>query len=65
MDHYTAQRLMLEAHNARIRAAEERLRLFPETHGRESLRWWAAGRLRMLADRLDGRTAHTHLRVVQ
>ena len=66
MDHYTSQRLMLEAHNARVRVAEERLRLFPETHGRESLRWWMAGRLRTLADRLDGRsTPTTHLRVVQ
>ena len=65
MDHYTSERLMLEAHGARIRAAEERSRLFPQTQGRESLRWWMAGHLRTLADRLDGRAATTHLRVVQ
>ena len=65
MDHYTREQLMLEAHNARIRAAEERSRLFAETLRRESLRWWMAGRLRTLADRLDGRHAPTHLRVVQ
>lgn len=65
MDHYTPERLLLEAHNARIRTAEERSRLLAETLRRESLRWWMAGRLRTLADRLDGRTAPTHLRVVQ
>ena len=64
MDHYTSERLMLEAHQARVRFAEERARLFPET-GRTSMRWWMAGRLRSLADRLDGRAATPTLRVVQ
>lgn len=64
MDHYTSERLMLEAHAARARVAEERARLFPEAAGRTSMRWWMAGRLRTLADRLDGRATPT-LRVVQ
>lgn len=64
MDHYTSERLMLEAFQARARVAEERARLFPEIAGRTSVRWWVASRLRTMADRLDGRTAPT-LRVVQ
>jgi hypothetical protein len=64
MDHYTAERLMLEAHRNMIRVAEERSRLVPEPT-RAPLRWWVAGRLRMLANRLDERPAPQHLRVVQ
>jgi hypothetical protein len=64
MDPYTSERLMLEAHRTMIRIAEERSRLLPEAT-RAPLRWWMAGRLRTLADRLDGRTAPKHLRVVQ
>jgi hypothetical protein len=64
MDPYTAERLTLEAHRTMVRIAEERSRLVPEpTHA--PLRWWMAGRLRTLADRLDGRPAPQHLRVVQ
>jgi hypothetical protein len=64
MDPYTTERLMLEAHRNRIRIAEERSRLLPEAT-RAPLRWWMAGRLRTLADRLDGRPAPKHIRVVQ
>jgi hypothetical protein len=64
MDHYTTERLMLEAHRTMIRVAEERSRLLGEPT-RAPLRWWMAGRLRTLADRLDGRPAPKHLRVVQ
>ena len=64
MDHYTAERLMLEAHRNMIRVAEERSRLVPEPTP-APLRWWVAGRLRMLANRLDERPAPQHLRVVQ
>jgi hypothetical protein len=63
MDQYSLERLTLEAHRTMIRTAEERARLLPAlTQG--SLRPWIAGRLRRLADRLDGRPA-AHLRVVQ
>lgn len=65
MDHYTSEKLMLEAFEARARVAEERARLFPEMAGRTSVRWWMAGRLRTLADRLDGRKAAPTLRLVQ
>jgi hypothetical protein len=64
MDHYTTERLMLEAHRTMVRIAEERSRLLPEP-ARAPLRLWMAGRLRTLADRLDGRPAPKHLRVVQ
>jgi len=64
MDHYTTERLMLEAHRTMIRVAEERSRLLGQPT-RAPLRWWMAGRLRTLADRLDGRPAPKHLRVVQ
>ena len=64
MDHYTSERLMLEAHRTMVRTAEERSRLVPDASG-APLRWWMAGRLRTLADRLDGRPAPKHLRVVQ
>ena len=64
MDHYTAERLMLEERRTMVRVAEERSRLLPEVPG-APLRWWMAGRLRTLADRLDGRCAQKHLRVVQ
>lgn len=65
MDHYTSERLMLEAFQTRARVAEERARLFPEIAGRTSVSWWVAGRLRTLADRLDGRKAAPTLRVVR
>jgi hypothetical protein len=64
MDHYTSERLMLEAHRTMVRTAEQRSRLAPEPT-RAPLRRWMAGRLRMLANRLDERPAPQHLRVVQ
>ena len=71
MDHYTPERLILEAHRTMARVAEERSRLVPESERmpfrgpiRSPIRSWMAGRLRMLADRLDGRPA-AHLRVVR
>jgi hypothetical protein len=64
MDHYTSERLMLEAHRTMIRIAEERSRLVPEPT-RAPLRWWMAARLRVLANRLDGRPAPQQFRVVQ
>jgi hypothetical protein len=63
MDQNTTERLMLEAHRAMARTAEERSRLLPEVAQRAHLRWWMAARLRGLADRLDGRRA-PHLRLV-
>ena len=63
MDHYTPERLILEAHRTMARVAEERSRLVPESEA-TPFRGWMAGRLRMLADRLDGRPA-AHLHVVQ
>jgi hypothetical protein len=64
MDPYSSERLTLEAHRTMIRIAEERSRLLPEASP-APLRWWMAGRLRRLADRLDGRPARKHIRVVQ
>lgn len=64
MDQYTPERLMLEAHRTMARTAEERARLLPQMT-RSSFRPWMAGRLRRLADRLDGRPAAAHLRLVQ
>jgi pentatricopeptide repeat protein len=64
MDYYAREQLMREAHRTMIRIAEERSRLLAEPT-RVPLRWWVAGRLRALADRLDGRPAPKHLRVVQ
>lgn len=63
MDQYTSQRLILEAHRTMVRTAEERARLVPAL-GRGSFRPWMATRLRSLADRLDGRPAAAHLRLV-
>ena len=67
MDQYTSERLILEAHRARVRFAEGRSRLLPDDAGspfRGPVRMWMAGRLRTLADRLDGRPA-PHVRVLQ
>ncbi len=52
VDHYSAERWMLERHRDMIQNAERHARLNP---GAEiPLRTWAASRLRSLADRLDG-----------
>lgn len=64
MDYYAREQLMREAHRTMVRIAEERSRLMPEAT-RAPLRWWMAGRLRTIADRLDERPASKHLRVVQ
>jgi hypothetical protein len=55
MDRYTSERLLLERHEAIIREAELRSRLVPEHDSNAGLNTWVAGRLRGLADRLDGR----------
>jgi len=52
MDHYSAERWMLERHGHMIRTAERHARLGTPTD--LPLRSWAAGLLRSLADRLDG-----------
>ncbi len=52
MDHYSAEKWMLERHTHMIRTAERQARL--GTPADLPLRAWAAGRLRSLADRLDG-----------
>jgi hypothetical protein len=57
MDPYTSERLLLERHEAVIREAELRSRLLPEHAVPAGLNTWMAGRLRGLADRLDGRRA--------
>jgi len=54
MDHYTAERLLLERHREMARAAERRMRLAPPRAG-APVRVWMAGQLRSMADRLDGR----------
>lgn len=52
MDHYSAERLLIERRDEVIRAAERRARLRPLTAVR--IRPWMAERLRMVADRLEG-----------
>jgi hypothetical protein len=54
MDHYTAERLLMERHREMARAAELRARLAPPMGGAPA-RLWLAARLRSMADRLDGR----------
>jgi hypothetical protein len=57
MDLYTAERWILERHEAVIRTAETRSRLVPARGpARSSL--WLAAHLRALADRLDGQHQH-------
>ncbi|MHB8587386.1 MAG: hypothetical protein ACYDA0_00880 [Candidatus Dormibacteraceae bacterium] len=51
---YTSERWILESHEAVVRAAERRARLKPEADRPTALNGWVAGRLRQLADRLDG-----------
>jgi len=54
VDPYTAERLLLERQRDIAMAAETRARQLPETASMPP-RMWIAGRLRALADRLDGR----------
>ena len=55
MDMYSSERLLLERHEAVVREAELRARLLPDLDQSPGLNMWVAGRLRGLADRLDGR----------
>ncbi|HXJ49602.1 MAG TPA: hypothetical protein VNF91_10580 [Candidatus Acidoferrum sp.] len=54
MDPYTSERLLLERHEHVVRTAELRSRLLPAGDRATGLNTWVAGRLRGLADRLDG-----------
>ncbi len=54
MDHYTAERLLLERHREMVMAAERRSRMAPPVAG-PPMRVWMAALLRSMADRLDGR----------
>ena len=55
MNPYTSERWLLERHEAVVREAELRARLLPDVDRSPGLNTWMAGRLRELADRLDGR----------
>lgn len=55
MDHYTAERLLLEGYRAMAKAAERRARLTPVSRPAPEMRVWMADRLRSMADRLDER----------
>lgn len=57
MNPYTSERLLLERHEAIVREAELRARLLPGNDRSPGINSWVAGRLRVLADRLDGRAA--------
>jgi len=52
MDHYSAEKWMLERHRDMVHTAERQARLGAQAD--LSLGAWAAGCLRSLADRLDG-----------
>jgi len=54
MDPYTSERWLLERHEHVIRTAELRSRLLPERGRAAGFNTWMAGRLRSLADRLEG-----------
>jgi hypothetical protein len=56
MDLHSAEQLILERHRQMITAAERRARLTPEGVAPAPIRLWAAGRLRSMADRLEGRS---------
>jgi hypothetical protein len=55
MNPYASERWILESHEAVVREAELRSRLLPESERSVGFNTWIAGRLRGLADRLDGR----------
>jgi len=55
MDHYTAERLLMDRQRDMATAAERRARLDPTVAGGPVMRVWMAARLRSMADRLDGR----------
>jgi len=54
VDPYTAERLLLERHRQVAQAAERHARLRPDAAQLLTPRVWIAGRLRALADRLEG-----------
>ena len=54
MNPYGLERWILERHEGIVREAECRARLVPEAEQSAVLRNWLAGRLRDIADRLDG-----------
>lgn len=54
MDLYTSERFVLDRHREMVEAAERRAGLDRGHDRRTDVRRWAAGRLRSLADRLDG-----------
>jgi len=54
MDHYTPERLFLDRMREVTEAAERHARLYPAPAGAMTPRVWVAGRLRAIADRLDG-----------
>ncbi len=55
MDHYSLERWLLDRHRDVVEAAERRARLAPEGVALPGFRFWAARRLRSLADRLEGK----------
>ena len=61
MDHYTAERLLLERQREMASIAERRARLARRGDDEPAIRVWMAARLRSMADRLD---AQPQLRVV-
>lgn len=62
MDPYTSERWLLEKHEAVVRTAELRSRLLPGSDRATGFNTWVAGRLRGLADRLEGRSVQERLR---
>ncbi|MHB8688503.1 MAG: hypothetical protein ACYDB4_15095 [Candidatus Dormibacteraceae bacterium] len=54
MDPYSSERWLLESHAAVVRKAEQRARLRPAADRSIGVNAWLAGRLRDLADRMDG-----------
>ncbi len=55
MEPYSAEKFLLERHQATVRSAERRARLALDTVRRPSPRQWMAVRLRTLADAIDER----------
>jgi len=53
MDLYTSERFVLDRHREMVAAAERHVKVSAAPRRRDARRW-AAGRLRALANRLDG-----------
>lgn len=62
MDPYTSERWLLEKHEAVVRSAELRSRLLRGGDQATGFKTWMAGRLRGLADRLEGHGVQERLR---